>query len=228
MGALPKPGHTQEELIEWMEAVLRLTGWSPSKLAKEAGLAASTVNRFLAGAGHLLSSTTIGRIETVAGRQVRHRAALGEIDLATDLVKKDGQPAERMIRVIEVDPRMGARLSTEKGVGAWGFPENWFRFTYGTDPAHCRVIAIEDDAMFAELRAGDRVVIDVTRTEPSPSGVFLLDDGVTCTPRHLELLPGVEPPTVMVSARNPDYRSREAPLESLRIVGRVIGMWRRI
>ena len=110
----------------------------------------------------------------------------------------------------------------------WGFPENWFKFQYGADPNSCRVVPIEDDAMFGELRTGDRVVVDISRTEPSPAGIFLVDDGVTWTPRHLELLPGVDPPTVMITARNPDYRNREAPIDALKIVGRVMGMWRRL
>lgn len=224
---LPKPGHSQEELIEWIDAVLRLTGWSPSKLAKEAGLAASTVNRFLAGAGHLLSSTTVGRIETAASRQIRHRAAVGEVQVWEDLKKRDGTPADRLVRIPEIDPRSGAN-NMHESPNEWGFPENWFRFTYGTDPGNCRVVAIEDDAMFNDLRVGDRVVVDLSRTYPSPSGVFLLDDGVSWTPRHLEIMHGSEPPTVMITARNPDYRNREALLSGLKIVGRVMGMWRRI
>lgn len=222
---IPKPGHTQEELLEWLEALLRLTGWSSSKLASEAGLAASTVNRFLAGAGHLLSSTSVGRIEATAERRIRERVNAGEISIPRDMVKSNGEPADRMIMIPEIDPRRG---SVEMGSAEWGFPENWFRFQYGANPAECRVVAIEDDAMFGELRTGDRVVVDLSRTGPSPAGIFLVDDGVTWTPRHLELLPGVEPPTVMITARNPDYRNREAPVDGLKIIGRVMGMWRRL
>lgn len=223
---IPKPGNSQEELVEWLEAILRLTGWSSSKLASEAGLAASTVNRFLAGAGHLLSTSSVGRIEMAAERRLRERVNAGEISIPKDMVKPDGSPADRMIRIPEVDPRRG---EVEMGVGdEWGFPENWFRFHYGADPSHCCVVPVEDDAMFAELRIGDRVVVDTSRKEPSPAGIFLIDDGVAWTARHLEVLPGVEPPTVMITSRNHDYRSREARIEALKIVGRVIGMWRRL
>lgn len=222
---IPSPGHTHEELIEWIEAVLRLTGWSSSHLAKEAGVAASTVNRFLAGAQHLLSSTTVGRIEMAVERRVRERLAREEITIPGEFLTKGGDAADRMIMIPEVDPREGGSKMEQT---SWGFPEKWFKFTYGSNPTDCQIVPIEDDAMFNELRTGDRVVVDMRRTAPSPSGVFLLDDGVSWTPRHLELLPGVEPPTVMISARNPDYRNREAPLDSLKIVGRVIGMWRRL
>lgn len=222
---VPKPGHTQEELIEWLEAVLRLTGWTPSKLAKEAGLAASTVNRFLAGAGHLLSSTSVGRVEMAAEARLRQRVSNREISIPRDFITSSGHAADAMVVIAEVDPRRGQIV--EDG-SEWGFPEKWFRFTYGSEPKDCRVVAIEDDAMFNELRAGDRVVIDLSRTDPSPAGIFLLDDGISWTPRRLELLPGIEPATVAISARNPDFRNTESPLADLKIVGRVVGMWRRL
>lgn len=220
---IPAPGSTEPELLEWLESLMRLTGWSPSRLAKESGLAASTVNRFLAGAGHLLSTTSIGRIQAAAGRRIRERVAAGEIAWPEDFKTRAGEPADRLVLVQEVDPRRGDGVSQE-----WGFPEHWFRFTFGSDPAACRVVAIEDDAMYGELRTGDRVVVDLTRTEPSPPGIFLIDDGVCWTPRHLELLPETEPRVVMVRARHPDYRSREVPLAALKIAGRVMGMWRRV
>lgn len=222
----PKPGHTQEELVAWLEALMRMTGWSPSRLAKEAGIAASTVNKFMAGSPHVLSVTTVSRILTVAERRIRQRVAAGEVSFHQDLLRKDGSPADRMVRLYEVDPRR--RDAKMQDGQAWGFPENWFRFVYNTDPTQCIVVSVEDDGMFSELRTGDRVVVDMSRTSPSPAGVFMLDDGHCWTPRHIELLPGLEPPTVMITARNPDYRSREAPLASLKIVGRVMGMWRRI
>lgn len=40
--------HTPEDVTAWIETVLRLTNWSPSKLAREAGIAPSAINRFIA------------------------------------------------------------------------------------------------------------------------------------------------------------------------------------
>lgn len=224
-GLIPAPGHSQEDLIEWLEVILRLTGWSPSKLAKEAGVAASTVNKFIAGAGHLLSTTSVGRIEQAASKRIRERVARGEIK-REDALTPDGRAVERMVTIMEVDPR--APDPRKNPIQPWGFPEKWFRFTYSANPCDCLVVAIEDDAMFSDLRIGDRVVVDTTRTVPSPAGTFMISDGISWTPRRLELIPESTPQTVMVTARNPDYRSTEALLSAITIVGRVVGMWRRM
>lgn len=224
-GLAPVPGHSQEDLLEWLEMLLRLTGWSPSKLAKEAGVAASTVNKFLGGAGHLLSTTSIGRIQRAADRRYRERVARGEIGPADNLTP-DGRAIDKMITIMEVDGR--APDPRKQPVQPWGFPENWFRFTYNADPTQCLIISIEDDAMFSDLRIGDRVVIDTSRTTPSPAGTFIIDDGMSWTARRIEVVAESAPPSVMISARNPDYRTTEAHLSAIKIVGRVMGMWRRM
>lgn len=92
----------------------------------------------------------------------------------------------------------------------------------------CRVVAVEDEAMWPDYRIGDRVLVDTTVRQASPSGVYVIWDGVSWTLRHLELLPGAKPETVMMKARNPECMSREARLKGLEIMGRVIGMWRRV
>lgn len=224
-GPIPAPGHTQEDLVEWLELILGLTGWAPSKLAKEAGVAASTVNKFLAGAGHLLSTTSVGRIEQAASKRIRERMGRGEISPPHG-VPPSVATKERMVTIMEVDPR--APDPRAAPVQPWGFPEKWFRFTYSADPLQCLVVSIEDDAMFSDLRIGDRVIVDLTRTMPSPAGTFIINDGISWTARRLELVPDSCPPSVMMSARNPDYRSSEMLLSSINIVGRVMGMWRRM
>lgn len=217
----PAPNH--DAVLEWLNSVIKLTDWSPSRLAKEAGLAPSTVNRMLAGADHVLSTTTIGRIETVASRRIRERVARGELDWSC---ASPHCSDERMVKVEEAD----ARDSKGAGVSdSWGFPERWFRFTYGDRPPEdCRVVAVEDEAMWPDYRVGDRVLVDTTIRHGSPSGVYVVWDGVCWTLRHLELLPGVKPETAMVRARNPEWMSRETRVKGLKVMGRVIGMWRRV
>jgi len=209
-------------ILDWLNKILSLSGWSPSRLAKEAGLAPSTVNRILAGADHVLSTTTIGRIEAAACNRVRDRVAAGEIDWSHD----SRLESERLVVVKEIDSRDAAG---ERAIDSWGFPETWLRFSYGSRaPDQFRIVALEDDAMWPDYKVGDRVMVDTSLRSGSPAGVYLFFDGVSWTPRHLEVLPEVSPPTVMIKARNPEYMSREARLDALKIMGRVVGMWRRV
>lgn len=219
---IERPAPSHDAVLDWLNKVIKLTDWSPSRLAKEAGLAPSTLNRMLAGADHVLSTTTIGRIESAACQRIRERVARGELDWS---YASPDQNDERMVRVEQID----ARSIDSSSDDSWGFPEKWFRFTYGDRaPDDCRVVAVEDDAMWPDYRIGDRVLVDTTIRHGSPSGVYVLWDGVCWTLRHLELLPGVKPETVMIKARNPECMSREARIRGLKVMGRVIGMWRRV
>lgn len=218
---IPRPGTSKEDVLDWLQAMLTLTDWPPSRLAREAGLAPSTINKALAGAGHVLSTTSIGRIETAVSKRIRERVAAGDLDW-----RQEAHPKERLVYIMQTDAR---DRTGEKTVDSWGFPENWLRMQCGVDdPTRHRVVAIEDDAMWPDYRTGDRALVDTSLQEASPSGVYMLFDGVQWVPRHLELLPGIEPPTVMIRARSPDHMSREARLSDLRVMGRVVGMWRRV
>lgn len=102
---LPTSGHTADELREWIDVALQMTDWSPSRLAVEAGLSPSTLNRFIAGGSHVLSNTTVARLETAAIRRIRERVATG------DLAGRDGHDpydtghTGQMILIPEIDPR---------------------------------------------------------------------------------------------------------------------------
>ena len=51
--------------------ILRVTGWSATKLARKAGLTPSTITRFLTGdVTHTLSERTIGKIRRAAANEI--------------------------------------------------------------------------------------------------------------------------------------------------------------
>lgn len=59
----------------------------------------------------------------------------------------------------------------------WAMPEPFLRHELHSDPAHVRMLKVEDDAMMPELRAGDRVLIDTSRPWPSLGELYVLWDG---------------------------------------------------
>lgn len=62
----------REQAREWLRRACALTGWKPSQLAKAAGLAPSTVNRFLkSDVDHVLSTKTVAAILEAVERQIR-------------------------------------------------------------------------------------------------------------------------------------------------------------
>lgn len=70
----------QEQARSYVRDVLKATGWTSTELARKAGLAPSTLNRFLnQEVKHTLSSRSLAKIEKVAGRVKREPDRVGLI-----------------------------------------------------------------------------------------------------------------------------------------------------
>ena len=216
---LPKAGRSADEIRAWIKMILRLTDWKASRLAQEAGLAPSTLNRFLAGSGRYLpSSKTLGRIDEAACPRVRQRLV-------------DRELSEAEYEAIVAGPRGTVFVDeVEDGVivGQWGFPENWLRFTYGTEPEQCVIIRIKDDAMAPDLNSGDQAIIDRRHTDPGKSGagVYVLHTQSGWVARAIEPIP--PDGMLRVSSLNKAYEPYEIRGDRLHIIGRIAGMWRRL
>lgn len=102
------------------------------------------------------------------------------------------------------------------------FHKSWTKTALGTSPAALRVTFIDDTAMEPFLRRGDMVLVDTSKTQPSPPGIFILFDGAGLTPRRIEYLMGNNVSAVHVAADNKQYASYERHLGELDIAGRVV------
>ncbi len=122
----------------------------------------------------------------------------------------------------------GAEVSDEPELGGWSFPELWLRTELRASVSELRIITIDGDSMEGVLRSGDKVIVHVGRTEPSPPGVFILFDGIGLVAKRLEFLEGSEPPTVRISSSNPSYPPYERTVDEVTIIGRVVGRWERL
>jgi phage repressor protein C with HTH and peptisase S24 domain len=91
---------------------------------------------------------------------------------------------------------------------------------YGVQPiATSEIIEVEGDEMGDTLRPGDVVVIDKTRTIPSPSGIFAIrQQGATIVRRLHALADG----QVQVSCDNKVYSPVAVELSQLEVVGRAV------
>jgi hypothetical protein len=122
----------------------------------------------------------------------------------------------------------GAEVSDEPELGGWSFPELWLRTELRASVSELRIITIDGDSMEGVLRSGDKVIVHVGRTEPSPPGVFILFDGIGLVAKRLEYIEGSDPPTVRISSSNPSYPPYERTVEEVTVIGRVVGRWERL
>lgn len=119
-------------------------------------------------------------------------------------------------------------VSDEPELGSWSFPELWLRTELRASVSELRIITIDGDSMEGILRSGDKVIVHIGRTEPSPPGIFILFDGIGLVAKRLEFIEGSDPPTVRISSSNPSYPPYERTVDEINIIGRVVGRWERL
>lgn len=122
----------------------------------------------------------------------------------------------------------GAEIDREDVRASWYFPSEWLRHELRAQPSELRIITIEGDSMEPQLFAGDKVIVDLSRTEPSPPGVFILNDGFGLVAKRIEHIPNTNPPRVSIVSANAQYQSYERDVPDIRIIGRVVWVARRI
>jgi transcriptional regulator with XRE-family HTH domain len=147
--------------------------------------------------------------------------------------------AEDFARVSEVDVHASAGggavvLRDKDGGASWGFPEPWIRAEVNASPMDLRIVTIEGDSGISDppkpddLQPGDKVVVNLGDTRPSPPGKFIVDDGMALVAKQVEYIPGSDPPTIRLTSRNDRYAPYERTLDEARIVGRIVGRWQRL
>lgn len=116
----------------------------------------------------------------------------------------------------------GAIAIDEAEIDEWLVPPSWLR------KGRCAVVEVLGDSMTPDFLPGDKVVVDLADTRPSPPGVFVLWDGIGTVMKQVEVIDGSDPPTLEIKSRHTGYRAYERPLDDVRIAGRVIGLMRRL
>lgn len=175
-------------------------------------------------------------------RQLRPDVAQRYADIlgcsAAWLVMGEGEPPELPasvppIRISELDVRAqaGAGGSEMRADGfaevasVWTVPQDFMRAQTTASPQSVRIIRIYGDSMEPMFRPGDRVLVDMSDTSPSPPGIFVLWDGLGIVVKRVEFVPYSDPPSLKLISINEAYGTYTRPLEGTRINGRVIAKW---
>lgn len=191
---------------------------SPDKVDKFAKLCSVDAEWVLYGRGHGPAA-----ILSAKGRRT-----------VVDQVASNGEPTLFTTTLREIDVSAsaggGAIVEAEKAAGEWRFPTEWLRHELRgrADRNGLYVITIEGDSMRGTLDDGDKVLVDIGRTAPSPPGVFILHDGLALVAKRLEFIEGSDPQMVRILSDNTHYRPYERSVEEVKIIGRVVARWQRL
>jgi transcriptional regulator with XRE-family HTH domain len=123
----------------------------------------------------------------------------------------------------------GGLMDRERSIGTWQLPKDWLRSELRSrDLDLIRIVTLEGDSMAGTLEPGDKVIVDLGRTVPSPPGLFVLWDGLAQVAKRLEYIEGSEPARIRIISDNRVYGTYERTMEEVHIVGRIMGRWQRL
>lgn len=119
--------------------------------------------------------------------------------------------------------RRGETYVGHKVLSEWVFPPSYLRHELRLQPGQIMVLEVVGDSMSPTLQSGDRIIIDTGHSQPSPDGIYVIDEGDGPMVKRLQLVRRSDPPEVLIISDNPHHKEYTLRLEDVRIVGRVSG-----
>lgn len=110
----------------------------------------------------------------------------------------------------------------ESNQSDWMIPADLMKQKTLASPDQIKSFKIEGDSMNPDFNAGEYVLVDTSIKNPSPSGVFLIFDGLGEIIRQCEYVPQSDPPSVKLVALKSGYESCVLELKNETIIGRII------
>lgn len=194
----------------WLKTQFRL---NPDKnkagLAESLGLSASAVSKILAGTRQIKAHEYVG-MRRYFGLPVDGAAAAREGDRA---------PQGYVVAPLE---GMREQRTAAPSPESWIIPAHLLQGRTQAAPDKVRIFAVQEQAMAPDFMPGQHILVDLSDTQPSPPGVFVVADGLGQIIRQCEYVPQSQPPQVRLSARAPGFSATTLPLAQAGILGRVI------
>lgn len=204
---------------------------NPRHVSRRAGLNDTAVRDIIEGNSKNPRHDTLAKIAKVLGctladltgeRPIPKPAAISDVVTINEL---DVHAASGAFGTTE------AILASEEPdlvVGTHTFPAASFREAYGVSPSRIKILPVRGNSMEPELWSGQRVMVDVEDTTPSPPGIFVVWDGLGLVLKYVEVIANSEPIKVRISSAHQAFKPYERNLKEAYINGRVIGVWKRV
>lgn len=137
-----------------------------------------------------------------------------------------------MVSVPEYDVRLsagpGAFNDDEKIVDHWQFSRRYIENELRVAPGNLGVVSVDGDSMYPTLWPGDRVMVDLTETNPAKGGVYALFDSNATVVKRVERVPASDPPEVVLISDNKNHNQYRVNADMVRVIGRVVWFARRM
>jgi transcriptional regulator with XRE-family HTH domain len=200
---------------------------SSMELAKRAGLKPSFVYDILNGKSANPSSVKLVKIAETLGIDLYY--LLGKEESHTTLGAFQAPSDSEFVAistfiqdVLSKDFSKNEKPFLEKQANPYFFRKSWIRDRIQSSPEHLKMLFVRSDDMEPTLNQGDIVLVDTSKKNPTPAGLFAIYDGIGITIKRLEFISQTVPPCVHVISDNTKYSHYERPVNDMLIIGRVV------
>jgi len=112
----------------------------------------------------------------------------------------------------------------EEETAVWKIPKTALQDRMGANPAHVRILDVVGNEMASEIKDGSFVIVDTSKTVPSPAGIFAINDGFSFVVRKITPELYSDPPTIEISTKAEPDKSTRIEAKKVKILGRVVGV----
>ena len=200
---------------------------SAAELAKQSGLKSSFVYDILHEKSVNPSTTKLAKLAEVLDISVTYLAGLDDSPAPRAKPSPEDYVTVSSI-LVAASAGGGNHVIEEKQGEAYHFRRQWVRDRLNAQVENLRMIFVQGDSMEPTLCSNDMILVDISRTSPSPPGIFVLFDGMGLVAKRVEFLPHLHPPSIRILSDNPQYLPYERALAESQIVGRVVWFAREI
>jgi phage repressor protein C with HTH and peptisase S24 domain len=210
---------------------MRKRGITSTVLARQAEVRASFIYDIISGKSANPSTIKLARVAKSLGVSLAWLA--GNSELVTDSpIIPLRTPHDEYVAIsriaVDISPGGGNVISQAHGGEPCYFSKTWIRQQLLASPDDLRVLYVRGDCMEPTLCHNDQIIIDTSRTAPSPPGIFVLFDGFGLVAKRLEHITHQNQSRLRIISDNPQYSVYERRIEEASIIGRVVWFARQI
>jgi phage repressor protein C with HTH and peptisase S24 domain len=225
-----KPHYSAHENVigARLKIEMRKRGLSSSELARRADVLTSFLYDIISGKSANPSTVKLARVADALGISL-HSLVSGEG--GSEHAQHSQLPSDCVTipRITVTASAGGGNVVTrEEADEFYYFREQWIRSKLGARVDDLRMLYVSGDSMEPTLCHQDIILVDTSRTLPTPPGVFVLFDGLGLVVKRLEYVAHPEMPRLRIISDNTQYSTYERAIADVKVIGRVVWFAREI
>lgn len=220
---------SKTELKTRLKNAIKNNGMNAAELSRLSGLKPSFIYDILNGKSTNPSTAKIAKISSILNVELSYLLGIEDIPTKPSSDKSEFVMVSSILTTTNNDDKNSTPKILDEHEGEpYYFRSSWVHDRLNTKAENLRMVFVQGDSMEPTLCQGDMVLVDVTKKNPSPPGIFVIFDGMGLVVKRLEFIPNSNPASVRVLSDSPQYHPYERQIEETEIIGRVVWFAREI